>query len=528
MTAAAEEVWPHQDYFDDLLEELDRCSMADAIKYYEESYRLGDDKLLAELGKADLFFLLTMLLRRPDAAHPWIYARCREVEKSPDDHLDLWAREHYKSTIITFALTIQDILRDPEMTVGIFSHNRPGAKAFLKQIKLEFETNEDLKALYPDILYANPKKDSPKWSEDEGITVRRQGNPKEATVEAWGLVDGMPTGKHFGLLVYDDIVTEKSVTDVLMKKTTSAVELSYSLGAQGGARRFIGTRYHFNDTYRTLLSRGTATVRLYDGTEKNSGNIKRPVLWTQEVMANKRRDMGPYTFACQILQNPKADATHGMQREWLEYWTPDKGAGLNKYILRDPANDKKDDSDYTSDWVIGLGEDENIYVLALYRDRLNLTERTARLFELHRAWKPIEVRYEEYGLQADVEHIQGEMDKQKYRFKITTVGGKTAKTDRIKRLIPYFENHRIILPHSFHATTSEHETRDMVHDFIEDEYMAFPVPVHDDMLDSLARITDTKGHVGKLAVKLTLKWPAKKATTAPVSPFKPLDPGMGF
>jgi hypothetical protein len=63
--------------------------------------------------------------------------------------LDLWAREHYKSTVITFALTIQDILNDPEITVGIFSHTRPIAKAFLRQIKQEFETNEDLKAGFP-------------------------------------------------------------------------------------------------------------------------------------------------------------------------------------------------------------------------------------------------------------------------------------------------------------------------------------------------------------------------------------------
>jgi hypothetical protein len=36
------------------------------------------------------------------------------------------------------------------------------------------------------VLWADPVKESPKWSEDEGIVVKRKGNPKEATVEAWG------------------------------------------------------------------------------------------------------------------------------------------------------------------------------------------------------------------------------------------------------------------------------------------------------------------------------------------------------
>ena len=108
---------------------------------------------------------------RKDADRDWIYDRCREVEANPNGYLDLWSREHYKSSVITFALNIQEILNNPEVTIGIFSHTRPIAKAFLSQIKREFESNTFLQGLFPDILYENPYKDSPKWSLDDGIIV---------------------------------------------------------------------------------------------------------------------------------------------------------------------------------------------------------------------------------------------------------------------------------------------------------------------------------------------------------------------
>jgi len=159
---------------------------------------------MRELAKRDLFFLLVYIFGRKDVDRDWLYDRCREVQKDPDGYIDLWFREGYKSTIITYALTIQDILNDPEITVGIFSATRPIAKAFLRQIKREFEDNAKLKVLFPEICYENPRKESPKWSEDDGIIVKRKSNPKESTVEAWGLVDGQPTGRHFRLMVPHD------------------------------------------------------------------------------------------------------------------------------------------------------------------------------------------------------------------------------------------------------------------------------------------------------------------------------------
>lgn len=445
--------------------------------------------LLAEWAKRDLYFLLRYGLNREDCDSDWVFSRCREVQASPDGHLDLWAREHYKSTIITFALTIQDILNDPEVTVGIFSHTRPIAKAFLRQIKQEFETNETLKGWFPDILWANPQKQSPKWSEDEGIVVKRRSNPKEATVEAWGVVDGQPTSKHFGVLNYDDLVTKESVsTPEMILKTTDALALSFNLGQRNGRRRFTGTRYHLNDTYRTIIERGTAKPRLYPATR--DGKVEgEPVFLTRAQLAEKRADMGPYVFACQMLQDPKANETQGFKEEWLAYAAANP-RNLNIAILIDAASGKKKNNDYTAGWVLGLGGDRNIYVLDMVRDRLSLTQRADLLMNWHRRWQPNAVGYEQYGMMADIEHIEDLQERENYRFTITPLGGTMAKVDRIRRLIPWFEKKRIFLMPQLMKTNYEGKAIDLTKAFINEEYLAFPVAAHDDMLDSMARVLD--------------------------------------
>lgn len=441
------------------------------------------------LCQTDLYFLLVNGLRRTDADKDWCFERCREVQESPNGHLDLWAREHYKSTIITFALTIQDILNDPELTVGIFSHTRPIAKGFLRQIKREFETNDLLKQLFPDILYADPKSESPKWSEDEGIVVKRKGNPKEATVEAWGLVDGQPTSKHYKLQVYDDVVTRESVTTPdMINKVTEAWELSRNLSSEGGTTRYIGTRYHFNDTWKTIMDRGI-TPRVYAATR--DGMIEgEPVLLSRARLDEKRREMGPYTFACQMMQDPKADETQGFKEAWLRKYDRTTPEGQNICILVDAASEKKKTSDYTSMWVIGFNADQNIYCLDALRDRLNLRQRADALFELHRKWRPREVGYEKYGMMADVEFMRAEMETRNYRFTINELGGPMPKNDRIRRLLPYFEQGRIWLPRTIYKTNYEGRIVELVASFIDEEFKAFPVGLHDDMLDSLARIFD--------------------------------------
>lgn len=488
-----------------LLEEREKRRIAETIdcssmsrEQSNDVYReiLESDNKAAQirLCKTDLFFLLTFACKRKDVDKEWLYHRCREVQASPDGHLDLWARDHYKSTIITFGKTIQDILNDPEVTVGIFSHTRPIAKAFLEQIKRELESNEYLKDLFPEVLYSRPQTESPKWSLDSGIIVKRKTNPKESTVEAWGLVDGQPTSRHFSHQIYDDVVTLESVsTPDQIAKTTRAWEMSLNLGSgERTKRRYIGTRYHVNDTYRELISRGSVSKRVHKATDNGkSPPDGKSVFLSDELLITKRRDMGPYTFACQMLQDPVADKAMSFKEEWLNFYSQlGDTSNWNKYILVDPANAKKKTSDYTVMKVIGLAPDNNYYLIDGIRDRLNLTQRTAKLFELHRMHQPKGVGYEQYGMQADIEHIKYEMEQRNYRFAITELGGSTPKEDRIKKLIPVYEQKRFWLPKSLSFVNYEGRVIDLIRTFLDEEYLAFPVCVHDDMLDDQARILD--------------------------------------
>jgi len=423
------------------------------------------------------------------------------VQENPNGYLDLWARAHGKSSIITLGKTIQDILAShgdnpipvgdtTEITVGIFSCTRPLAKQFLAQIKREFESNRMLLDYFPDILWENPGKDAPVWSLDSGIIVKRKKNPKEATVEAWGLVDGQPTSKHFDLMVYDDVVTVDNVrSPAMIEKTTQAWELSLNLGTEKALYRYAGTRYHYHDTYKTILDRESAIARIHPAT--TDGTIKGdPVLLSREALDQKRRDMGPYTFSAQLLLNPTAEDNQGFKREWLVFHNSKDFSRTNRYIIVDPANEKKKDSDYTVMMVVGLGADSNYYIIDMVRDRLSLTERAAMLFRLHRKHKPLGVGYERYGMQADIAHIKDKMRLDNYNFKISELGGNLAKVDRIRALIPLFEQNRIYLPDTLYKTNYEKKTEDLTEVFITQEYEPFPVAKHDDILDALARITD--------------------------------------
>jgi hypothetical protein len=200
-----------------------------------------------------------------------------------------------------------------------------------------------------------------------GDRRQAEGQSEESTVEAFGLIDGQPTGRHFRKLDYDDVVTEETVgTPEQIEKVKRRLRMSFNLGAGEHTKRSMtGTRYHLFDAYRMVMDEGIFQARVHAATD-NGKETGRPVFMSETMLKQVRKDLGPYVFGSQMLLNPIADEAQGFKEDWLKYWPRSQFASLNKLMIVDPAGSKKrKNNDFTSMWVLGFGADLNWYVLRL-------------------------------------------------------------------------------------------------------------------------------------------------------------------
>lgn len=454
------------DIRESLAEAVKDLSFEDTLDMYgrlDEAYSGKGLKadFMRNMCLVDRFFLLTVVLKRKDLLTKWQFDACRDVERQPDGVLDLWARGHGKSSIITYGGVIQEILRDRDIAICIFSNTKANARKFMASVKETFESNGLLIDLFPDILYEKPKRDAQKWSMNEGLFVRRSPDfrgKKDPTLSASGLVDGLPTGAHFDLRVYDDVVTPESVTTPeQIEKTTTQLGQSQNLTTMDGKGRewYIGTRYSHADTYGHMIKtdkklRVRVKAATHDGTFEG-----RSVFMPQFQLDKMRRTMSDSTFACQMLLNPLAGGLKMFRDEWFMPYDV-RPSSLNVYIMVDPASSMKKGSDRTAMAVVGIDPQGHMYLLDGYCHRMPLSEKFEKLCVLWTRWKNepgvqgVWVGYEQFGAQSDVEFFRLEMEKKKIYFDIKTLtfpkSGSSVKYDRIARLQPALRNGTFHLP----------------------------------------------------------------------------------
>ena len=304
--------------------------------------------LYRHLILTDLWFIVYFVICIPTANHPFVVKMAQEVENGAKTKtLDIWSRWFFKSSLITIAETIQYHLKHPEECTCIFSFKKPAAEDFLDSIRKTFE-KPIIKFAFPDIVYDNPQTQSPSWSTQNGIILKRKNTSrKESTVEASGLIEGMSTGKHFERRIYDDIETaDVTYSMEEMDKCFSRFEMSSYLGTGQDTDivRIIGTFYNHSGPLVRIMEKqntdGTPAFipRIIPGTDDGTINGKSVLLSEEKLEEEKTKEH----FNSQILCDPTPKDARKLNPEYLTDIDPEMiPRECIRLLVVDPAGDDK-------------------------------------------------------------------------------------------------------------------------------------------------------------------------------------------
>ena len=203
-----------------------------------------------ERAKSDLYWLGTYILgyswspsKQIGMTRDFHWPLCQRMD-SLREHprvLTLTARGHLKTTIFTVALAIQEILRDPDITILVCHAVEEEAQKILSEITDHFRGNHKLRKLRPEIM---PAPNSKKWWGASDMTVRRTKFSRQATVMAKGAGSEL-TGAHVDLIFLDDVIARRTIENSELPKIASWYRnTALPVLNPSGRIRAVGTRWH--------------------------------------------------------------------------------------------------------------------------------------------------------------------------------------------------------------------------------------------------------------------------------------------
>lgn len=313
----------------------------------------------------DLWFILYFIMGLPahiaNTTHAVNYCKMIEAddfngEGYREPTLDIVARGHLKTSIISIAETIQYHLLYPEFGTIIFSYKKGRSETIANSVRRAYE-NPFLISLFPDRLYKNPLSDSPLWSVEKGFTIIRNNKMRlEPTIHASGLVEGMAQGFHAERLVFDDFETEDMAdSPEVLNDAFDKFMMSQYLNTKtiNDRQRVLGTLYsHLGPMVRIKELKnkdGTPQykTRIIPGTEDGAFDGK-PVFWSQKVLDKEK--LSPH-YPMQVLCNPTPLELRKLKSQCITDIEPHLiPRSVLKFMLVDWAGDDKGKRNLC-DWV---------------------------------------------------------------------------------------------------------------------------------------------------------------------------------
>jgi len=410
-----------------------------------------------------------------------VFSRDVAEKKSPRLMLFMPPR-HGKSTLASVAFPAWHLGRNPEHEFISCSYSGSLAMAFSRKVR-GLLREEGYKSAFKTRL-----------------------DPQSQSAEAWltttgggyvaAGVGGGITGKGAHILVIDDPVKNRDDAESSNARESTwdwYTSTAYTRLAPGGGVLVILTRWHDDDLAGRLLKAAADNGEQWevvnyparaevDEEFRKTGEALHAERYDEAALARIEKAVGPRDWSALYQQNPVADDGEYFTRDMLNYYNRDDvdHDRMKFYCAWDLAIGKNDRNDYTVGIVVGVDEQDQLYVVDMVRGRFDGFEIVERILDLYEMWKPsiigIEKGHIEMALGPFLEKRVRERGLYEAYFKDLKTGRRD-KEARARAIQGRMQQGMVFLP------KEENFTGPLVA-----ELLRFPNGVHDDQVDALSWI----------------------------------------
>ena len=329
-------------------------------------------------------------------------------------------------------------------------------------------------------------------------------DPDSQSAEAWlttssggyvaAGVGGGITGKGAHVLVIDDPVKNREDAESQNNRDANwdwYTSTAYTRLAPGGGVLVILTRWHDDDLAGRLLKAASEggdewTVVKYpaiaeeDEEYREQGEALHPERYDAKSLRQIRKAVGPRDWSALYQQNPVADDGDYFSREMIQYYDREDldYNQMRYYCAWDLAIGKRDRNDYSVGMVVGVDDQDQLFIIDMVRGKFDGFELVEQILDLYESWKPsivgIEKGHIEMALGPFLEKRVKERELYEAYFKDLKTGRRD-KEARARAIQGRMQQGMVFFPRD------EDFTGPLVA-----ELLRFPNGIHDDQVDALA------------------------------------------
>lgn len=406
----------------------------------------------------------------PSSHHRLIWEKLQQVEKGDIKRLIItMPPRHWKSRLASQEFPAWYLGSNPNKNVMISSYSASLAESFSRKTRERVRSDE-----FNDIFNVTLKEDSQNikhWETKDNWWF----------IAAW--VWWSITGKWFHLGIIDDPISNREeaesqlIRDKIWDWYTSTF---YTRQEKDAAIIVIMTRWHEDDLVWRLVENMNRWWEKWEVLHLKAINDQWEALWDDKynltALEAIKNSIWPRDFNSLYQWEPFDEEWWAFNKDMFQYYdySAIKNKELTVLTFVDPAISLKQSWDYTAIVTIWQDNNNQIFILDVFRERVEPDDLFLNLFRIADEWKPDRIWIESVAFQKMlILEFKKQMELRNKFYTLDEVRPMGEKEARIKAILqPRYSNHNI-----FH----KHWLEDL-----ETELLRFPSSKHDDQIDALS------------------------------------------